>query len=388
MIEIGINMTMNTLTLREILEHKKKLAKEIEKYLTVEERRQALEDHHAKRPPRPCGMTIHTGIGCSLRCIYCYIEDMGFKWGVKPYPLHGKQLIYALLNNPYFIPGKHGTLIAIGSVTEPFLPETVDKTLDYIVSIAKYLGNPIQFSTKMTIDDEIAKQLKRADPGISPLITIISFKYSEKLEPYAPTPWERLETIKILSKNGLKPILFYRPIIPGITEEEYMDILREAKRYGAIGVVVGSLRVTRRILSRLEHVGIPMEEIKKRLPRQPKGSEQVPIYTRDIKEEIMNYARKIGLIAFPEACMANIYTHGYICWKMIAQRINIHDAEKPPEFTREVIIHDLEEANIRVKDINIHLNKGFLTLKIQGRKYKKLVEEYIKCKYKICVRTY
>jgi len=31
--------------------------------------------------------------------------------------LNGLQLAYALLLNPYFIPGTHGTLLAFGSVT-------------------------------------------------------------------------------------------------------------------------------------------------------------------------------------------------------------------------------------------------------------------------------
>ena len=50
--------------------------RQLEALLSPEERREALRDHHAKRPPRPCGITIHTGIGCPLGCAYCYIYDM------------------------------------------------------------------------------------------------------------------------------------------------------------------------------------------------------------------------------------------------------------------------------------------------------------------------
>ncbi len=374
-------------SIAEILEYKRKLAEEIGRELSTREREGALKDHHSKRAPRPCGMTIHTGIGCSLRCIYCYIEDMGFPWSVKPYPLNGKQLVYALLNNPYFIPGKNGTLIALGSVTEPFLPETRRRTLEYIKYISKYLGNPIQFSTKMTLDDKTIEEIKRYDPGISPLITIITIKYHKKLEPYAPSPWDRFETIKKLHRKGLKPILFYRPIIPGIAEEEYMDILREAKKYGAVGVVAGSLRVTRLILSRLKTVGIPIDKIMERLPRTPKGHEQVSIYTRDIKREIMRYARSIGLIAFPEACMANIYTHGYRCWKMEALKIQPQDVEKPLPVDIKEIARELGELRIKPGVIKPLYDKGLLLIDLKtNRNMRKLLAEYIKCKYKICVR--
>lgn len=373
--------------LRSIVEYKKELAKRIGDRLSGEERIQALRDHHSRRPPRPCGMTIHTGIGCTLRCIYCYIEDMGFPWSIKPYPLNGLQLVYALLNNPYFIPGKHGTLIALGSVTEPFLPESRGRTLEYIRYISEYLGNPIQFSTKIPLDDELIDEIKKYDPGISPLITIVTFKYHRKLEPYAPSPWERLEAVRRMARKGLKPILFYRPIIPGISEEEYMDILREAKRYGAVGVVAGSLRVTRRILSRLETAGLPVDEIKRRLPRIPIGNEQVPIHTRDLKEEIMDYARRIGLIAFPEACMANIYTHGYSCWKMHALGIKPLNTQPPPRIDIGEVVKDIESLGVKARYVKPIYSRGVMELRIDSnRRTRRLIEEYLRCRYRICIR--
>ncbi len=370
-----------------IEQEKQRIRSLVGEKLSREEKEEALRDHHAHRPPRPCGMTIHTGIGCTLRCIYCYIEDMGFKWGIKPYPLTPLQLVYALASNPYFIPGRNGTLIAIGSVTEPFLPETREKTLGYIEAIAEYLGNPIQFSTKMTIDEEAIKRMTRADPGISPLVTIITFKYHDKLEPYAPPPHERLEIIKKMARHGLKPILFYRPIIPGISEEEYPEILREAKKHGAIGVVAGSLRVTPRILSRLQSVGIPVEEIKKRLPRPPRPREQVSVDTRDIKKEIMEYASSIGLVAFPEACMANLYTHGYTCWRM--QAYGIRAPTPPPGIDVEEIRDTLRNIGLKHTSIHIDRRRGVLYLSLRervNRRDRKVLEEYIRCRYRICVR--
>ncbi len=372
--------------LREIIEFKEKLAEIIGETLTKEEKEEALRDHHARRPSRPCGMTIHTGIGCTLRCTYCYIEDMGFPWRVKPYPLNGRQLVYALLKNPSFIPGRNGTLIAIGSVTEPFLPETRGKTIEYIENIAEYLGNPIQFSTKMPLTRSDAERIARADPGISPLITIITIEHHRNLEPYAPPPELRFKTMTILADQGLKPILFYRPIIPGVAEKEYQYILEEAKQHGAVGVVAGTLRVTPRILEKLRKNGILVEEIIKRLPRRPRPREQVPVYTRDIKEKILGYARKIGLIAFPEACMANLYTHGYTCWKMIS--LGITSKSMPPEKSLERIRKDLLLNGFEI--LNAKWDNNYrvrLTLSRRHRRDKGLIEEYVKCKYKLCIRT-
>ena len=373
-----------------VLEFKEKLRNKIGELLSRSEREKAIRDHHAKRKPRPCGMTIHTGIGCNLRCTYCYIEDMGFKWSIEPYPLNGLQLVYALLSNPYFVPGETGTLIAIGSVTEPFHGITKKKTFEYIECISKYLKNPIQFSTKMYLNKEEARILKNIEPKISPLITIVSIKQYSKLEPLAPSPEKRFETIKNLREAGLKPILFLRPIIPGIIEEEYYEILEKAREYGAIGIVAGSLRVTPLILERLRKAGIPVDEIIRRIRKPLKPNVQVSVDTSDIKKEILRTAEKLGLIPFPEACMANIYTHGYICWKMISKGIMKKGEGLLPHFEMSEIIREAEELGLRIDYLRREDYK--LKITITGpSKLKYLFIEYVKCKYKICVqevRTY
>jgi DNA repair photolyase len=121
---------------------KQRVIKALEDKLSEEEKREARQDHHAKRPPRPCGITIHTGSGCPLACAYCYIYDMGFPGAVTPYKLSPIQLAYAIAVNPHVAIGPSGTLIAVGSVTEPFLPETKDLALSYMKAVAAYLGQP------------------------------------------------------------------------------------------------------------------------------------------------------------------------------------------------------------------------------------------------------
>ena len=40
----------------------------------------AKANHHSKRKPIQCGLTIHPGNDCAYSCLYCYIVDMGFKF--------------------------------------------------------------------------------------------------------------------------------------------------------------------------------------------------------------------------------------------------------------------------------------------------------------------
>ncbi|HIP65098.1 MAG TPA: radical SAM protein [Pyrodictium sp.] len=302
--------------LERVLRDKERLRDRIGSMIDGSSIRKALEDGHAKRRPRPCGMTVHTSTGCKFGCVYCYVPDMGFPMKPQPYPLTGLELVYALLNNPYFLPGPHGTLLAFGSVTEPFMEEAVECTIDYLEKTRKFLGNPTQISTKAFIDEKLLATLLRVmDPQTSFLVTIITIKHAEKLEPNAPRPSERFETIRRLSKASVHVTLFLRPIIPGLTESEIPTLLSKAKENGAKGVVPGSLRVTPGILRRLELAGLNIDEIKRRLPRQPRDpKDQVTVKEHDLKRLVEVYARKLGLRVYPSSCAANIEAHNLACY--------------------------------------------------------------------------
>ena len=299
-----------------LYELKKDIKEQLETILSNDSIRKASKDSHAYRRPRPCGITIHPGHGCVFECVYCYIYDMGFPKGrVNPYPLSSLELVYALTINPYIVPER--TLAAYGSVTEPLLPTLKVKTLSYIREVWRWLKLPSQISTKGYIDEGLAKELKNAEPNLSVLVTVITIKFSRILEPKAPDPKLRFKGALNASKQGLRVDLFLRPIIPGIAEKEYRDILNLAVKHGIKGVVVGSLRITANILKNLENVGISINNIVSRVqginPFRLKGSRQVSITTSDIKELIRKYAVRLGLDFMQSACSANIIAHGLGC---------------------------------------------------------------------------
>lgn len=368
---------------------KERIIKQVEGLLSEREIEVARRDPHAKRPPRPCGITIHPGIGCPYACRYCYVYDMGFTQEVKPSQPNGLQLVYALLANKYFIPGARGSYLAIGSVTEPFHPLLKNKTLEYIEAIYRFLGNPTQFSTKQYIDPLTAEKIAEYSSNhISPLVTLVTLEKHRELEPNQVKPEKRLETIKNLREAGLKPFLFLRPIIPGITQREYREIIDLALENGAVGVVAGGLRVTRRIIERLREAGVDPSEITRRLPipvEKMKPGVQYDIYTSDIKNEVLNYARKKGLIAYPSSCMANLYTHGLTCWKMsILQKQNNQKLEEPsPEELSRII----EKLGGRLE--NYVFQNGSLNMWIKCRKCDgRLIGEVVRSRFLTCTKVF
>jgi len=374
-------------TIRRQLEERTRLRGIVSSQLSGEERIIAERDSHAKRPPRPCGITVHTAIGCVYQCRYCYIYDMGFKREIKPYPLRALQLVYALLSNKYFIPGLRGTYLAVGSVSEPFHPAVVNRTLEYIEAFYKYLGNPVQFSTKSYLTRQICEKLATVSAGrISPLVTIVSLAESRSLEPHAPSPEKRFESIRNLREAGLKPFLFLRPIIPGLTEKEFREIIDLAVEHGAAGVVAGSLRITRRILEELKDAGLDMSAIYKRVEipvEKMRGNVQYNVYTSDIKSQIASYARRKGLLFFPSACMANLYTHGISCWKMVL--VGVETLEKPREVDSEIVKSTVKGLGGEVK--RIVYEKGELKVYVTGRVDCKFASELLRSHFLACTRV-
>lgn len=307
MLELGTSMK---LSLGEMLYSKQLLRTRLEELLPDESTKRARSDYHSRKKPLPCGVTVHSVVGCTSRCVYCYIPDMGVSFSAAyPYGLSGLEMAYALLSNPYFLPGRGGSYIALGSIGEPFHPVGEGRTLEYIATFSRHLGNPIQFSTKMALSEETVSRLASTNNApLSPLITIITLEKYELLEPGAPTPEERLETIRRLRRAGLHPILFFRPLMPGINFDGALEILKAAKDEGAVGVTIGGFRVTRTIIKRLVKAGFDTSAIMSRVRSRKIGLRQVGVFTRDLKEQLVLEARKLGLVPFLAACCANSYT--------------------------------------------------------------------------------
>ncbi len=303
--------------------------------------REAERDPHSRRKPIPCGLTIHPAYGCSYDCSYCYIYSMGLPMNPKPNPLSPKQLLLALSINPYFIPGPYGTLLAFGSITEPFInPHISMKTISYMKIIDRFYGNPIQVSTKSILIEDYAGELKSLMQDVSILYSISALKNYRYLEPRAPPPEKRLECMGKLIERGLRVYLFLRPLIPGVSEKEIAPLIERASRLGVSGVIPGSLRVNRDILVRLKKRGVDVNPILFRV-RGNMGEKQVAVDTGYLKRMVYAEASRLGVRVFPSSCAANIHSHNQACWKCRMGPCGPEDSliRVEPEDIKEILQH-------------------------------------------------
>ena len=313
----------------ELLRLKRELAEEARRGLPGESASRARSDPHARREPRPCGLTVHTGTGCYRGCLYCYVRDMGLT-EARPYPLTGPELRLAVLLNPFYVPGR--TQLALGSITEPFLPETRGRTLEYLDAL-RDLGM-VQISTKGPMGDPSPLE------GVSVLVSACTLR--GELEPLAPPVGERMEELR-RAAEVTHACLFLRPIIPG---EDQSPLLEMAS--GSSGVVLGGLRVTAGILERLSRV-MDVSEILRRLRRPPRGREQVPVDCSDLKRRLAGEARRAGLTPYPAACSANAAAHGVGCRACSMGPCG----PEPPEVDPGELERLLEELGCRPRSVEV-----------------------------------
>lgn len=344
----------------------------------------AVRDSHAKRRPRACGLTIHTGVRCPLKCLYCYIYDMGFSHKFSEYPLVTDELLYAIISNPYFIPGRHGTLMAIGSVTEPFLPASKQYSLELMMKIRKTLGNPTQVSTKLILDQDDIELIYDIYPEMSILVTVVAYESSILIEPNAPHISKRVRFLSDLVDKGFYASLFLRPIIPGVTDRELSNIVKELEDK-PINVVVGSLRVTRSIVDRLSNA-IDISAINDRLSRPPDERQRV-IRMGHVKKKVMNYLEALGLVVHQSACAVNIHSHGLGC--RLCRWGPFGKAESMP-YPEVYEIKDLAYYMNLNRFIDIHHRDGYLNISmISAKKIGKMpiFTNILKTVYKVPVHV-
>ncbi|MFQ5980369.1 MAG: hypothetical protein ACE5OZ_19710 [Candidatus Heimdallarchaeota archaeon] len=292
------------------LEAKHDLIQSYERELSKSQLEEAKRDYHSKKAPYPaCGMTVHPATGCSSHCLYCYVPEHQ----VKISPLNGKQMAYSLLRSPFFFPGKNGTFLALGSITDPFLPQVRDTSFAILREIHTRLGNPLQIATKQTLS---VSALKDLDPNFLSqtclLVSLSSWKSAEHLEPHVPTPQERLGFVKAVRTEGGSPFVFLRPMIPGITSEESESIILALLDATPRGVVLGSLKLNHATLERLR-LTIDVTEITRRLPSSILSKGFQYIYTADLKQTLSDRIKTSGVQPLHSACCANAASHAVPC---------------------------------------------------------------------------
>ena len=180
------------------------------------------------KPNMPFRWTINPYRGCEIGCKYCYArythEFMEMRDGADfEQKIYVKQHAANLLRQE-LRRVKPGEQIAIGTATDPYQPaeRRFEVTRAILEELARHEGLELGIITKGNLilrDLDVLTQIGQKNRlMVNVTITTLNVDLARLLEPRAPRPDLRMETVHKLSKAGIRAGVSCAPVIPGITD--------------------------------------------------------------------------------------------------------------------------------------------------------------------------
>lgn len=181
--------------------------------------------------------------GCEHGCVYCFARPSHSFLGLSPgldfeSKLTVKPNAAEMLAKELAQPGYEVRTMALGTNTDPYQPiERGYRITRGILEVLARTRHPVGIVTKsalVTRDiDLLAPMAAEGLARVAISITTLDPKLARDLEPRAPTPAKRLETVRQLSEAGIPVTVMVAPIIPALNDEEIERVLDAARAAGA-----------------------------------------------------------------------------------------------------------------------------------------------------------
>src|SRR5262249_22862267 len=162
--------------------------------------------------------------GCEHGCVYCFARPTHAYLGMSPgLDFESKLLMKPdapeLLERELSAANYTPRTIAIGTNTDPYQPiERQYQIMRRILEVLDRAGHPVGIVTKSALVlrdlDILSRMAARNLVKVALSVTTLDPKLARTMEPRAPTPPRRLETLRQLSAAGIPTAVMVAPIIP------------------------------------------------------------------------------------------------------------------------------------------------------------------------------
>jgi DNA repair photolyase len=196
-----------------------------------------------KSPDISCDRSINPYRGCEHGCVYCFARPTHSYLGLSPgldfeSKLTVKPNAAELLERELSDPAYEVRVMAMGTNTDPYQPiERTERITRAVLEVLHRTRHPVGIVTKSALVqrdiDILAPMAAQGLAKVGVSVTTLDRTLARTMEPRAPTPSKRLETIKRLSDAGIPTMVMVAPIIPMLTDPEIERILDAAKAAGA-----------------------------------------------------------------------------------------------------------------------------------------------------------
>jgi DNA repair photolyase len=210
-----------------------------------------------RSPDLPFDRSINPYRGCEHGCVYCFARPSHAWLGLSP----GLDFETRLIARPDAPDRLEAELrarsyrvapIAIGTNTDPYQPvERQFGIARACLGVLSRFNHPVAVVTKGTLierDIDLLSEMAArglAKVGIS--VTTLDAGLARRLEPRAPSPERRLETVRRLRAAGVPVRLMVSPLVPGLTDHEIEAILAAGHEAGAEAASWIMLRLPREV---------------------------------------------------------------------------------------------------------------------------------------------
>ena len=191
--------------------------------------------------------------GCEHGCVYCYARNSHNYWGYSAgIDFESKIIVKTnaveLLRKKLKSKNWKAAPIMLSGNTDCYQPaEKKYEITRGMLETFREFGHPVGIITKNSMllrDLDILKDLAKHDlVAVNLSINSLQEEVRQFLEPRTATYQKRLDTIKILSDNGIPTRVLLAPVIPGLTDSEIFSVVKASAEAGARGISMIPVRL-------------------------------------------------------------------------------------------------------------------------------------------------
>ena len=190
-------------------------------------------------PDVPFRFSVNPYRGCAHGCAYCYARPTHEYLGLGSGTDFERKIVVkpnaaALLRAVFERASWAGDCIMFSGNTDCYQPLEAELQLTrHCLEVCLEYKNPVHVITKSSLVERDLDLLQRlhtqANVGVTISVTFWDPAVARAIEPYAPTPARRIETIRRVAARGIPVSVNMAPLIPGLSDRDLIPILQAAR---------------------------------------------------------------------------------------------------------------------------------------------------------------
>lgn len=230
------------------------------KYLSTGVRLPDLEfSRHLTWDTRTDRVIASISLSCNAGCKFCYVDSILGSPSEVAHPVSGfgRNLAMSIMQDPRFSPGHSGTSILLGGYSDPFHATNTLAAVEFLNTLSDFCDNVVHVATRFALLHKRAEEIRHREN------LIINFSLSS-MEPENGSRGDFVEnrfiSAKRLKEMGFRVAIYVRPVLPGKTLSDAIQIAQRARDAGIEIVTVGGLYLDDRITGQLSQIGIQVKQ--------------------------------------------------------------------------------------------------------------------------------